>query len=114
MDILAIVNACLCAGLCLLLGWLVMAPTVRDGVVIKLGLILASIGLLACALVLLQHDGTDWRPLLTAWLIIHVGVLITVAGLVLLVMRDTTARTVMHVATGWPPLGGSASEGGGP
>jgi hypothetical protein len=115
LDVLSIVNAGVCAGLCLMLGWVVMSPTVQDGVVIKFGLIISSLGLLACALILLQHDGAgSWRPLLTAWLLVHIGTLVAAVGVVVRVFGDPHAREVMHAATGWPPLSDEPDHAGRP
>lgn len=104
MDTLSVINAGVCLLMACGLGWLIMAPTVPDGIVIKLGLILAALGLLGCALVL-GRDVPDWRALMVAWLLVHVGALVVVGGLVLRVLRDPTARAVAHAVSGWPPLG---------
>jgi len=105
MDAIIIINAGVCVLLCAVLGWLIMAPTVPDGVVIKLGLIVTAIGLLGCALVLLGQEPVEWRALMIAWLLVHIGMLVAFGGLVLRVLHDPVAREVVHAVSGWPPLG---------
>lgn len=106
LDVITLINAGVCILLCALLTWLVLAPTVSDGIVIKAGLVTSAVGLLGCALVLLGAEGPEaWRPLLIAWLLVHMGTLIIMGGVLLRVYRDPEARQVAHAITGWPPLG---------
>ena len=106
LDVITPINAGVCILLCALLTWLVLAPTVSDGIVIKAGLVTSAVGLLGCALVLLGAEGPEaWRPLLIAWLLVHMGTLIIMGGVLLRVYRDPEARQVAHAITGWPPLG---------
>ncbi len=112
MDLLALINAGACIALCALLGWLIMAPTVSDGIIVKIGLILSTMGLLGVALVLLgSADPPGLRPVLAAMLLVHLGVIVAVAGIALRILRDPVAREVAHAISGWPPLDSHAPSG---
>lgn len=49
-------NAAACLALSLLVGWAVISPRVRDGVLIKLGLILVAVGAAGMGLALATGD----------------------------------------------------------
>lgn len=104
MDILSIANALICLLLCGVIAWLILSPKIADGIVIKAGLIMSAMGLLGCALILLGRDVPEWRALMAAWLLFHVGGLVVLGGLVLRIVRDPVAREVVHAVSGWPPL----------
>ena len=66
--------ACFCA-------WAIFSPRVRDGVVIKLGLILMAIGYLVTVAQLVDGmDCSDLHGLARSALLTRVGLLIVVAG----------------------------------
>ncbi len=70
----ALLLACICA-------WAILSPRVRDGVVIKLGLILMAIGYLVTVAQLADGmDCSDLQGLARSELLTRVGLLIVAAG----------------------------------
>ena len=62
-------------------GWAIMSRCVRDGIVIKFGLALVSIGFLGAGFLGLDPGGL--RPLQAAHLLVSLGLLICVGGYLL-------------------------------
>lgn len=102
MDLLQIVNATMCGGIGLVLVAAVLSPRVRDGVVIKTGLITMAAGFLSLAWVVAGVGGAQCEaPLLLRLLaLVHTGVLVVVVGYVL---RARKAHP-MRRATDWAEL----------
>ena len=62
-------------------GWAIMSRCVRDGIIIKFGLALVSVGFLGAGFLGLDPGGV--RPLLAAHLLVSLGLLICVGGYLL-------------------------------
>lgn len=58
------------------IGWLIMSERIKDGVVVKAGLILIALGFIAAAGQIFQGEGDLIRPLYA----IGVGCLVCIAG----------------------------------
>lgn len=82
MDSLIIAaNSGACAGLALLLTWAVFTRRVRDGIVIKVGLIATALGLGATAMMLADAGlCIDSTALERARLVVHAGLGLVLAG----------------------------------
>lgn len=81
MDALQIINgvvSLICAGV---LTWLVLAPDIHEGPVIKSGLIVMIFSLLATAAHVLG-DTQNWLALSTAGLTLRIGLLTVICGIV--------------------------------
>jgi hypothetical protein len=59
-------------------GWAVMAPSVRDGIIVKLGLSVLALGFLSA--VFLAIDPVGRRQLAVVQAVLNVGLLIVMAG----------------------------------
>lgn len=90
-------------ALAIVFGWAVMSPRVRDGIVIKCGLILMSLGL-AMLSYSLPDPAPVPRPLLFAGTLILLGMLIVVAGAAL---RVATPPGRLRRVTDWADLSDS-------
>ena len=75
------INTIMSLALALLSGWAVMSQRVRDGVVIKAGLICIALGFGAASLVTLNASGPD--ALAAAHALVHIGLLICGVGYLL-------------------------------
>jgi RsiW-degrading membrane proteinase PrsW (M82 family) len=96
------VNVLASAALAVLLGWAAMSPRVRDGVVIKAGLVLAALGFAATAWAVsyAQHC-TDWVVVGRAQVLIHSGAMLIIVGWV---MRTRGGRRKLRRTTDWSDL----------
>lgn len=95
-ETVAYLNAAASAVGAVGLGWCVFSERVRDGVVIKLGLVLMSLSLGVTAVEL--ADGiqcTDLLPLNRARLLLYAGVAIVAAGYRWRLRRGETLRDVL-------------------
>jgi len=104
MTALTAINAGLCALMTLALCWLIMSPAVKDGVIIKLGLITAALGFLGASLALVERGPTQWDPLLTAALAVWFGMFVAGAGVAVRIARDPEIKQLAFVITGYPQL----------
>lgn len=79
MDTLAVLNGVGAGGLACLIVWAVLSPRVRDGVVIKSGLILMALGLGALSL---QHLAgvTDSERISRALFMLLAGLMVVMVG----------------------------------
>lgn len=81
MDLLSISNAAVFGALSLALVWLVISPAVRDGVVIKCGMIVAALGFGSIAI--RMFSSTDPIGLERSLLMVGIGLsVIIVWGIV--------------------------------
>lgn len=64
-----------------LAGWAIMSHRVRDGVIVKAGLICVALGFLGAALV--SIDNGDHNSLASAYALVFVGLLICAVGYLL-------------------------------
>lgn len=107
MDSNALIAAGFVAILLVILVWLVVSPAIKEGLIIKTGLIVSVMGLLALALWLpsLQpcSDG-GMHPIVRAVLIVGCGAMITVAGVIIKASHERPFRRWLRNSTGWPPL----------
>lgn len=83
LDTLHSVFALLLAAFC---GWAIMSRCVNDGIVIKIGLALDSIGFLGEFFISVSSAG-DLRGLIFAHTLVSLGLLICVAGYLLRTRR---------------------------
>lgn len=92
-------NALCCAMVSLVAGWMVIDPRVRDGVLIKLGLICLSVGAGAAATLL----GTEASPLLIgrAALLVNLGVATIAVGWY---VRMREGRRRRRRVSDWTPV----------
>lgn len=90
-------------ALAIVFGWAVMSPRVRDGIVIKFGLILMSLGL-ALLSYSLPDPAPVLRPMLFAGTLTLAGMLVVVVGAVLRVVKPP--RRLRRV-TDWADLSDS-------
>ena len=80
-DFIAILNGVISVAFSAVLVWGVLSPRVRDGVVVKFGMILMAIGFaLSAALLLDGIDHADLIPLNRSRLLSHVGAVVAVVG----------------------------------
>jgi hypothetical protein len=79
-------------------GWAVMSPCVRDGIVIKIGLALVSLGFLGAFFLGVEPAGAG--PLVFAHALISLGLLICAAGY-LWRTRAQRSRMAHRRATDW-------------
>lgn len=84
-------NTLMSMVLAALAGWAVMSHRVRDGVVVKSGLILVAVGFIGAALVAL--DSGDHNSLASAHALVYVGLLVCALGYLLRSRRHRTRRT---------------------
>ena len=82
-------------------GWAIMSHRVRDGVVVKLGLILVALGFIGAALV--SIDGGDHNSLASAHALVFVGLLVCALGY-LLRKRRHKQRGGLHRLSDWVDL----------
>ena len=88
MDFVTAFNAAASLVLSAVCGWAILHPSVRDGIVIKVGLILVSLGMAGTALLLLEGlDPSDVWRLNHTRAVILAGMLITAGGLLWRVYR---------------------------
>lgn len=109
-DLWTNVNTIVCCLLSLATGWACLSRRVHDGMVIKFGLILLSVGFAAHAL--LTFDGIDrWDAiaLTRAQLLINAGMVIVVMGW-LLRGRATRAHAPERRASDFVDLDAARSE----
>jgi hypothetical protein len=71
-------NAAAQLTLAMVAGWAVMSPRVNDGIFIKIGLVLISIGFMASVLLAMEPQGE--RALAMAHACVHAGMLICWVG----------------------------------
>lgn len=87
-DTIALINSGLCLALAFAAGWAVLHPHVDDGVIVKVGLMSACLGLLGCSALL--ADGL-WRHahdlLNQSLLLLLAGMAVIVGGLMLRAVR---------------------------
>lgn len=96
MDIFETVNGLASALLAMLLAWMVLTPQVRDGIVIKLGLISMALGFAATAWALLDGiDCSDANVMARAQGLINAGLVVVVLG------AAWRLRAGWHALTHW-------------
>jgi hypothetical protein len=107
MDALILINIICSAALCGAVAWVIVTPRIHEGPLIKVGLILLSVGLFGVAV---QLPGLtpavepELRPLINALTILHAGVTVATLGVVLRVRSDPAARKTLARITGWGNL----------
>lgn len=89
------------AALATVCGWAVMSPRVHDGLVIKGGLILMSLGLALVSFALAEADGSV-KPFVAAGTLTLAGMLVIVAGAALRMVRKPVKRR--RRVTDWADL----------
>lgn len=103
MDaLLVLLNAATCGALSLVLVFAILSPRVRDGVVIKAGLILMALGFGSIAL--LMFDGLaphEVESLERALLMINAGITVVIVGYLL---RKAKVRHPVRRSTDWAEL----------
>lgn len=77
-------------------GWAIMSQRVRDGVIVKSGLICVAIGFIGAALV--SIDNGDHNSLATAHALVFVGLLICAVGYLLRTHRSRRRGTMRRVS----------------
>lgn len=87
-----LINAWASLALALLTGWAVMSRRVRDGVIIKAGLICLSVGFLCAGMVYLQTPNQHDRRIDAVHLLMYIGLLICLAGYYLRTRRGLNRR----------------------
>lgn len=88
-------------------GWAVMSPRVRDGIVIKIGLVCLSVGFAGIFFFHLSRpDGP--HPLAAAQALVHLGVLICAAGYVMRRRRHNGVSR--RRASDWVQPGATSSD----
>ncbi len=75
-----LINALAALSMAIVTGWAVLSPRVRDGIVIKSGLICLSVGFLSAFLIYEQHPRQHDRAIDAVHLLIYIGFLICVFG----------------------------------
>lgn len=66
--------------LAMTIGWAIMSKHIRDGIIVKLGLICLSIGFLAAWLLTLQHGYKNSDALEAIHCLIYIGLAICAGG----------------------------------
>lgn len=99
---LSLLNCLLCTCFGLVLLWLILTPKVDDGVIIKLGMIVAMLGFLALGWKMFEGiEPSEIRGVEWGVLMINVGVLIVVFGYV---RRKATRGHRMLRLSDWAAL----------
>ena len=99
---LAAVNALGSALICICLAWAVLTPGVRDGVIVKAGLICMSLGFGSIAARFVENDAIfDVVSLERAILLVNSGLAIVIIGYVL---RKARTHHSLRRATDWGAL----------
>jgi uncharacterized membrane protein len=103
-DIIALFNSLVSGVLALVFGWAILSHRVRDGVVIKVGLILMSAGFSVVSYLMVDGVcGEDAYPLNRAELLVHLGLLVVLFGYA---MHRRRGRTLLDIIDTSPaPLG---------
>lgn len=109
MDMtIALTNATACMVLSLAAGWACLSSRVRDGVVIKLGLIAMAIGFFVHAWIMFDGvDLADAVAMARAQFVINAGMLIVVLGWL---VRTRGGRDRKRRTTDWADLDGAAPD----
>jgi uncharacterized membrane protein len=103
-DTVVLLNSLFCALLAALLGWAVLSRGTQDGLIIKVGLVLMSLGFLAVSCLLLQRQTMDaFQPILRAGVLIHAGLVVVVVGWAL---RVRTGHSKLRRYADWVNLHG--------
>lgn len=97
MDAVAVLNGVGACGLSGLIGWAVLTPRVRDGVVVKAGLILMALGLMALGLQQLAGV-TDAARMGRALLLLFAGMSVVAGGVL---WRRAHAPRLSRRASDW-------------
>lgn len=95
---LDILNTLMSLALSIFAGWAVMSTCVKDGVVIKIGLVLISLGFLGTFF--LGFDSGEVRSLAIVHALVSLGLLICVAGY-LLRTRKRSQRVKQRRRSDW-------------
>lgn len=98
-DLLLVLNAMACALLATVSTWAVLSPRVRDGIVIKLGLILAVLGFVGLGAAMAM--GLPLVAWVRALALLHAGLLVAAAGVW---WRFRQARGRRRRASDWMDL----------
>jgi len=106
MDALSLINALATLVLFTGLSWLILSPTVNDGIVIKLGLVLMALSELGVSMLLLGGDWTPYRPLMLCLAGVHIGAAVVLLGYLL---RRGRVRHPVRRVTDWAPLDGAGT-----
>ena len=97
-ELVTVFNATTAAVIALVLSWAVLSHRVRDGVVIKLGLISMALGFGALSWQLVDGMGcTDLRPLNNAHALVHVGLAIVLVGYLLRTRQGHGLRDLINL-----------------
>lgn len=78
MDWITFINTIVCCALAAAASWACLSPRVKDGIIIKLGLVGLALGFASYGY--LVFAGLDVQALTRAQLVINAGVVVTVAG----------------------------------
>lgn len=99
-SVLAVLNAFACLVLSAAASWAVLSPAVRDGVVVKAGLISVALGFLACAVLIVDDR---WWALNRALALVHGGGVTVLLGYA---TRVRGGRRKRRRVTDWAALDG--------
>lgn len=121
MEILDFFNGTICGGIALTLLWAILDKRVKDGIVIKAGLIFMVIGFGALALRMVQTAPAD--PITAferALLLVNVGLVVVAGGYALRKRREgrklrrSTDWADLDDGLRWPVVGGKDGTTNGP
>lgn len=97
-ELITIFNATAAAGIALALSWAVLSHRVRDGVVIKLGLICMALGFGALSWHLVDGLGCmDLHAISRAHALVHLGLGVVLVGLLVRAARGHGLRDLVYL-----------------
>lgn len=97
-ELITVFNATTAAVIALVLSWAVLSHRVRDGVVIKLGLIGMALGFGALSWHLVDGMGcTDLHAISNAHALVHAGLAVVLVGLLLRSRRGHGLRDLIYL-----------------
>lgn len=105
MDTLPALNVAFAALLCMAVGAVIVAPTIHEGPIIKVGLILMFAGWFGVsAQITALADVQAVRPLLWSLTLVNAGLSVSGGGFAWRVWHQPEARDALRRVTGWGDL----------
>lgn len=71
-------NAWLSVAMFCLTLWAIVSPRVKDGIIIKFGLLFMLVGYLGCASTLVEH--VTPQLIVSSWILVNIGLVVAMSG----------------------------------
>jgi hypothetical protein len=105
-EAIELANSYICAGIAIVFAWAVIDNRIKDGVLIKTGLILLSIGLFGVSMTLYEeHIYDKLQAIERSILLINIGCLVAIGGVAL---RFFVGKKPARRVTDWADLNSEA------